>query len=710
MRRRVQRSAIRIAAVLAVYTALALVGQAIGFNTTPFHWGGLTPSDVAAVHDHGAHDHGSELIDGHHVKAAPPMANTQAMGTIPCTLGFAGPFPCQNVDLMAFLPTNSLSGGGTGADIWGWTDPVTGREFAIQSHSTATSFVEVTNPAVPIYVGSMPASLTQSVANVLWRDVKVYADHAYVVGDGYHGSLLPHGLEIFDLTQLLDATPGTVFAETAHYGGFANGHNFVINEDSGIGYAVGTNTCAGGLHVLDLAMPTDPQFLGCVDQDGYTHDAQCVTYDGPDTGYHGREICFNSNEDTLTIFDVTPLITGTGEPVMLSRETYDGYGYTHQGWLTPDSSRFVLGDELDEGLGTTIHNTYSYVWNVEDLNAPVLIETYVGPTTAIDHNIYIKDGYVYEANYTAGLRILDASNIASGELTQVAYFDTHPSNDATNFAGSWSSYPYFASGTIVVSNIEDGLFVLKANLPGSEVVEPTGGGKVTGGGWLATDAKKLNFGFTATSGDGGFEGELTLNDKSAGVKIRIDEITAIGGLTGSCGAIEPGPDAVEFHGSGTYNDGAASFRVCAEDNGEGNNASGADRFVLECLEGCGAYTTSNRSPGDELDGGNIQVHEEAGASGSASVLILDPMLETSSPAGAAQLLDVRAFDARGHLLSGASVQLTSLDATGVFTVSSGVTGVDGVVTFSTVAPIGDTEYTAVSGELTSNTIEITGIG
>ncbi len=709
MQRTLTKGLVRTLAVVVVWMALAVTGEVLGFNTIPGHWGGLTPSDVAAIHDHSSHHHDAELIDGHHVKTAPPTANTQAMSNVPCTLGFAGPFPCQNVDLLAFLPTNSLSGGGTGADIWGWTDPASGREFAVQTHSMAVSFVEVTDPTLPIYVGSMPTALTDSGANVLWRDAKVYANHAFVVGDGDFGPP-EHGLEIFDLTQLLSATPGTVFLETAHYDGFRNGHNFVINEDSGIGYAVGTNTCAGGLHVLDLAVPTDPQPLGCVDEDGYTHDAQCVIYSGPDADHQGREICLNSNEDTLTIFDVTPLIEGTGPAVMLSRETYDGFGYTHQGWLTEDQSRFVLGDETDEMdalTGGDPHNTFSYVWDVADLDAPVLISTYVGPSAAIDHNIYIKDGFVYEANYTEGLRILDASNIEAGELTQVAYFDTHPADDATTFAGSWSSYPYFDSGTIVVSNIEDGLFVLRARLPGTKPpVEPSGGGKVTGGGWLATDGKKLNFGFNAESTETGFDGHLTLIDKSVGVKVRLDTVTALGELTESCGAIEPGPNALEFHGTGTFNGDAATFRVCAEDNGEGN---AADRFVLSCLQGCD-YHTSSRALDDELDGGNIQLHDDGGSSESASVLILDPMLTTEGMVGAAQVLHVSAFDAQGELLPGAAIRLIVVDTTGQSTLLDGLTDTGGIAVFTVTLSGGDTEYVATAGNLSSNAVDITGLG
>ena len=79
----------------------------------------------------------------------------------------------------------------------------------------------------------------------------------------------------------------------------------MINEASGYLYAVGTKTCSGGLHMVDIRDPANPQFVGCYADDGYTHDSECVIYSGPDTRFTDHEICFNYNEDTLTIVDVT---------------------------------------------------------------------------------------------------------------------------------------------------------------------------------------------------------------------------------------------------------------------------------------------------------------------------------------------------------------------------------------------------------------------
>lgn len=262
-------------------------------------------------------------------------------------------------------------------------------------------------------------------------------------------------MQVFDLTRLRGVTEPRTWTEDAHYPLFGGAHNVAINEDTGFAYAVGAATCEGGPHMVDIRGPRNPAFVGCVDEDGYTHDTQAVVYDGPDTRFTGREILFNSNEDTLTIVDVTD----KANPVQLSRVTYGAASYTHQGSLTEDGRYFLLNDELDEQ--TFGFNTSTYILDVSSLTDPELRGTHVAATPAIDHNLYVKGSKVYEANYRAGLRVLDTTPITSGKLHEVGFFDVYPADDAAEFNGAWSNYPFFASGTVVVSGIEQGLFVLR---------------------------------------------------------------------------------------------------------------------------------------------------------------------------------------------------------------------------------------------------------
>src|SRR6266508_4028309 len=282
-------------------------------------------------------------------------------------------------------------------------------------------------------------------------DEGVFRNYAFIVCDACGA----HGMQIFDLTELRDIpVPPVIFSETAHYSGFNTAHTITIDARTGFAYANGSETCGGGPHMVDIRDPLNPTFVGCNSGDGYTHDSQCVVYRGPDVEHRGQEICFNSNEDTLTIVDVTD----KSNPTQISRTSYPGVGYTHQGWLTPDHRFFVLDDELDEVFFS--HNTWTRFFDIRNLEAPVVRFVFKSATAAIDHNQFVRGSFVYQANYRAGLRILRLPRPA-----EVAFFDIYPADDAPDFNAAWGTYPFFASGTVIVSGIEQGLFVLHPTLP-----------------------------------------------------------------------------------------------------------------------------------------------------------------------------------------------------------------------------------------------------
>ncbi|MCP4460351.1 MAG: choice-of-anchor B family protein, partial [Cytophagales bacterium] len=104
--------------------------------------------------------------------------------------------------------------------------------------------------------------------------------------------------------------------------------------------------------------------------------------------------------------------------------------------------------------------TKTFIWDVQDLDAPLFLGTFVHSTVSIDHNLYIVDDMVFQSNYTSGLRILDISDIANANLEQLAFFDTYPENDDPHFLGTWSNYPFFDSGVVPVSDFTRGLFLV----------------------------------------------------------------------------------------------------------------------------------------------------------------------------------------------------------------------------------------------------------
>ena len=376
---------------------------------------------------------------------------------VECVNGFAGQFECNEIDLMSFMSKTEIGGSNSTSlnDIWGWTDPQTGKEYALVGMSNGTSFVDISNSENPVYLGRLPTQTSNST----WRDIKVYQDHAFIVSEASG-----HGMQVFDLTQLRNVSSPTTFSNTAYYSGFGNAHNIFINEDTGYAYAIGTSTCGpGGLHIVDISTPSIPSKSACVSDPntgrngtGYSHDVQCVIYNGPDTAYVGKEICFGSNETNVWIADLSTKSDDSSGGKTIGLGSYDNY-YTHQGWLTEDHKYFIVNDELDEN-NNAYNNTRTLIWNVEDLSNPVVETTYFGPTPSIDHNNYIIGDKVYMSHYTSGLRVLDISNISSP--TETAFFDVYPANNNTSFDGTWSNYPYYPSGVIAVTGIDEGLFVV----------------------------------------------------------------------------------------------------------------------------------------------------------------------------------------------------------------------------------------------------------
>jgi len=353
-------------------------------------------------------------------------------------------FARAGMTLRSWITVPEFPGGSSNAnDCWGWTSPA-GREYAIVGLSLGTAFVEVTDPDAATIVDLVPAPF------VVQRDVKVFGHHASIGGES--GS---HGVQVVDLSEL-DA--GTVtLARTLFGDGTENTHNIAIDPVGGFLYRCGGG--GNGLRIYDLNQdPTDPVPVGWW-PDRYVHDAQVVTYEsGPSAGRRIAYCCggFNGGfvETGLDVLDVTD----PGNVEVLSRIVYPGGAYSHQGWLSPDRTRFYLSDELDEssGIPSTIH-----VFDVADPADAQWLGTFTNGLGSTTHNLYTQTrngrDLIFAANYSSGIRVFDATG--TDEPVEIAFFDTRPENDDANFQGLWSCHPFFASGKIIGTDRTRGLFV-----------------------------------------------------------------------------------------------------------------------------------------------------------------------------------------------------------------------------------------------------------
>ena len=416
--------------------------------------------------------------------AAP--ANAERLGPAACAGGDAGGFGCSNVDLESWTPIAELGAleasyyGKNTNDNWGWTAN-DGREWALQCTNYGVAFLDLGCPAC-----DPPLAAAEAVEDFvmtggtdsggsIWRDVKVYDHYAIIVSE-----TRKHGLQVFDLERLdpsharHDKDGDGFYEPDALFADVGGAHNVVVNEETARAYAVGVWSpqgygylCNGGMFGVDLRDPADPKSLGCVFTDAYVHDAQCVVYRGPDAEHFGREICFLFTGDDVRIVDVTDASDGEGD-VTLSKLRYEGVRYAHQGWLTCDHTSVFVDDELDEGGAV---GTKTYVLDVADLDAPRVRFVHEADIGVIDHNQYVNGAFLYQANYAGGLRVLDISDAeldgdaakATGRpgLKEVAFFDVLPDRDTASFLGSWNVHPFFASGRVVVNDVQAGTAIVK---------------------------------------------------------------------------------------------------------------------------------------------------------------------------------------------------------------------------------------------------------
>jgi len=505
------------------------------------------------------------------------LSGSMAMAQTPCNGGNAGPYPCNGYDLQSEIGLNVLDADNAN-DSWGWTDPQDGSEYALVGLSNGTAFIDISDPVNPVYLGKLPTE----TSSTLWRDLKVYNNHVFIVSEA--GG---HGMQIFDLTHLRDvASPPVTFEADLVYDQFGgSAHNIVINEETGYAYPVGTGAAGGGVHFINVQDPMNPINEGDWQDVSSVHDSQVVVYNGPDTDYQGREILINSVGwgNVVSIVD----ITDKSDPQLISSFNYSNPAYTHQGWFTADHRYFILGDEIDES--NVGFNTRTLVFDLEDLDNPEHKFDYYGPTEAIDHNGYIVGDKYYLANYTAGLRVLDVSDIANDNITEIGYFDSYPDGHPVSYEGAWSVYPFFGSGNIVISDMQRGFVLVKSSEVDTEDPEAVCQDitvSLDENGEVVVNAADVDGGSTDNSGSMSFsldQNEFDCSDIGA-VNVTLT-VTDPSGNTDTCNAVvtiedNMGPAFTECHenetitldeGQTTYTlpDYVAEQTVEAADNCEG---------------------------------------------------------------------------------------------------------------------------------------------
>ena len=456
------------------------------------------PTRIAGVPDAVRNNfiaHGFIVVDAEG-EALPRIVQAKLAAPTACSAGMAGSFPCHNIDYLAQVQLEEIPTAPTSAsEVWGMVDLDDGREYAFIGHRNGTTVLDVTDPALPVQVGSIPGNPS------LWREVKAY--QFYDPGLGRHRAYAyvtteapGSGLQVIDLTNL----PASVsLANTLLE--FSTSHTlYVSNIDYASSAALpgqtpwlfiaGANVAGGAFRIYSLADPVSPALVTAPPAGtGYMHDSTSLVITDQRTaqcanGHDPCEVLVDFNENSIDLWDVTD----KAAPARLSTTTYPTASYVHSGWPTPDG-RFVVvhdeGDEVRRGLNTRI-----YTLDIADLRAPSVVTSHIGSGKATDHNGYAVGDRYYVSHYKRGLVIFDLADPRA--LTEIGSFDTYlsPAANSAGTDGAWGVYPFLPSGTLLVSDVENGLFLLRRNetLPPPVVPPPAEGG---GGGGGAIDALVL---------------------------------------------------------------------------------------------------------------------------------------------------------------------------------------------------------------------------
>ena len=389
-----------------------------------------------------------------------------SMPATPCVGGSVNGMSCDDIDLLSHVGMSEVSANpGNGADVWGFVDLNTNREYAIMGFDIGTAVFDVTDAENPREVDFIDGQLTS------WRDIKVYQFWnategrwnalAYITTDGS-----TDGLFVIDLSAL----PHHI-SRVNHSSDYSQAHNvFATSTDYGTGLSLnaveptiviaGSEINGGPYRSYLLTDPADPDspVMPGSGASNYMHDAasMIITDSRKDTQCVNAttycEILFDFNEEEVFIWD----ITDPGSPQLLSDESFPNAGYVHSGWPTEDKQTLYVHDEFDErsfGLNSTVN-----IFDLSDLSSPTVLTPWRGPSGAIDHNGFVRGNRYYMSNYARGLTILDITDAANPQA--VGHIDTFPATDGNFFVGAWGAYPFFHSGNVAVSDIDTGFYMV----------------------------------------------------------------------------------------------------------------------------------------------------------------------------------------------------------------------------------------------------------
>ena len=320
------------------------------------------------------------------------------------------------------------------SDVWGYEKE--GSEFALVGVYNGISVVDVTNSSTLVELAFFDGPES------IWRDLKTWGDYLYCINE------TNGGLQIVNLAEVISGDLNPTYIENTTLG-FTTAHNIFIDK-SGILYVFGSNYSTGGCEMYDLTTdPENPTFLGVFD-DYYFHDGMVRG----DTLWGGA--IYGG------VFSVIDVSDKANPEIIGSHATPNTF--SHNCWISDDGDYLFTTDEVS-GAYVAAYD----VSDLDDIQEVDRIQAWSGYSDVIPHNTHVDGDFIITSYYTDGVSIVDISNPSN--LIEVGYYDTSDDFSGDGFNGAWGAYPWLPSGNILVTDIENGLFVIEPKYTNASFLE-----------------------------------------------------------------------------------------------------------------------------------------------------------------------------------------------------------------------------------------------
>ena len=330
-------------------------------------------------------------------------------------------------------------------EIWGVA--VNNREFAVIGSTEGTHFIDVTDPSNPEEVQFVEGAVTGP--SIIHRDYHDNGCFLNAVADepGSINATNKSTLQIIDIRNLPNSVEVVYDSDELIF----RSHNIFIDEPNNRLYACIANGTAdpgfSAMRIFDISDPFNPEFLA-------THNSlEGLSIQQVHDGYFLDHIGYlNLGPNGFAIADFTdpvnPILMGT-------MDNYIDQGYNHSGWLDQSGIYYYMADE-NHGLRLKVVK----VDDPTDIEVVGFFDADSPAATSIPHNQVVACDYLYVSYYYDGLQVYDISDPANP--VRIAEYDTSNEPDGNNFKGAWGVYPFLPSGNILISDMQEGLFVFEA--------------------------------------------------------------------------------------------------------------------------------------------------------------------------------------------------------------------------------------------------------